>query len=132
MKTYLVLLLLFMNISLFTSQAANRPDGDNDKTNKTKVESNPSETWEFYSTIKEPSAEELAAAGNHKFGKEISCLYNAFMEIYVVKEEVVPGDPARRTVIRKPGIYNAVRSIEKQLSKDVKKQILTRSRLPRS
>lgn len=48
------------------------------------------------------------------------------METYVVKEEVVPGDPSRRTVIRKPGIYNAVRSIEKQLSKEVKSQTLTK------
>ena len=126
MKTCLVLLLLLLNVSLFTSQAANQPDGDNDKTSKTRVESNPSETWEFYSTVKEPTAEELAAAGNHKFGKEIGCLYNAFMETYVVKEEVVPGDPSQRTVLRKQGIQPEVRSIEKQLSKEVKKQTLTK------
>lgn len=35
-------------------------------------------------------------------------------------EEVVPGDPTRRTVIRKPTIYNAVRSIEKQLNRELK------------
>ena len=42
------------------------------------------------------------------------------MNIYVVREEVVPGDPTRRTVIRKPTIYNAVRSIEKQLNRELK------------
>ena len=83
------------------------------------------EDWVFYSTLKQPSAEELAHADDHKFGKEIGYLYTAFMGTYVVKEEVVPGDPARRTVIRKPDIYNAVRSIEKQLSKEVKSQTLT-------
>ena len=45
-----------------------------------------------------------------------------FKDTYVVKEEVVPGDPTRRTVIRKPEIYNAVKSIEKALNKSVKKQ----------
>ena len=39
----------------------------------------------------------------------------------MVKEEVVPGDPTRRTVIRKPEIYNAVKSIERSLNKSVKK-----------
>lgn len=83
------------------------------------------ETWVFYSTLKQPSAEELAHANDHKFGKEVGYLYHAFMDVYVVKEEVVPGDPARRTVIRKPDIYNAVRSIEKQLNKEVKSQKMT-------
>ena len=83
------------------------------------------EDWVFYSTLKQPSAEELANAGNHKLGKEIGYLYTTFMGTYVVKEEVVPGDPARRTVIRKPDIYNAVRSIEKQLNKEVKSQSMT-------
>ena len=83
------------------------------------------EDWVFYSTLKQPSAEELAHADDHKLGKEIGYLYTAFMDTYVVKEEVVPGDPARRTVIRKPDIYNAVRSIEKQLNKAVKGQSMT-------
>ena len=42
----------------------------------------------------------------------------------VVKEEVVPGDPTRRTVIRKPEIYNAVRTIEKELNRQVRKDLL--------
>lgn len=52
-------------------------------------------------------------------------LYDSFMELFVTKEEVVPGDPARRTVIRKPGIYNAVRSIEKELNKSLKNKQIT-------
>lgn len=41
-----------------------------------------------------------------------------------MKEEVVPGDPTRRTVIRKPEIYNAVRTIEKELNRQVRKDLL--------
>lgn len=126
MKKSLVLLVALLNVSLSVINAIDVKDGDNDKASKMKVASIPAETWEFYSTVKEPTAEELAAAGNHKLGKEIACLYTEFMNMYVVKEEVVPGDPARRTVIRKPGIYNAVRAIEKQLTKDVKENKLTK------
>lgn len=125
MKKILVLFVMFLGLSLSSTQAVNRMDG-NSKGAKDRMESNPSETWEFYSTLKNPTAEELAAADNHKLGKEVGLLYTAFMEMYVVKEEVVPGDPSRRTVIRKPGIYNAVRSVEKQLVKDVKEKTLTK------
>ncbi|EYA47193.1 hypothetical protein M115_2897 [Bacteroides fragilis str. 3719 T6] len=51
------------------------------------------------------------------------------MKIYVVREEVVPGAPPRRTVIRKPTIYNAVRSIEKQLNKELKSNKMTREQV---
>ena len=79
--------------------------------------------------IKQPSADALANAGNYKFGQEAGYLYNQFMKIYVVREEVVPGDPTRRTVIRKPTIYNAVRSIEKQLNKELKSNKMTREQV---
>lgn len=126
MKKSLVLLIVLLSASFPLLRAATVADGDNDKAGKVNVEAAPAETWEFYSALQEPTAEELAAVGGHKLGKEVACLYDAFMEMYVVKEEVVPGDPARRTVIRKPGIYNAVRSIEKQLNKDVKGNNLTK------
>lgn len=121
-----MLLVVLLGISFSMLHAVTVADGDNDKASKASVETTPVETWEFYSTLQEPTAEELANTNNHKFGKEVGCLYNAFMDMYVVKEEVVPGDPARRTVIRKPGIYNAVRAIEKQLNKDVKSSKVTK------
>jgi hypothetical protein len=40
--------------------------------------------------------------------------------LYVTKEEVVPGDPQTRTIIKKPEIYNAVNNVEKFLRKQVK------------
>jgi len=126
MKKSLVLLVVLLGTSFSMLHAVTVADGDNNKAGKTSVEAAPVETWEFYSTLQEPTAEELANANSHKFGKEVGCLYNAFMDMYVVKEEVVPGDPARRTVIRKPGIYNAVRAIEKQLNKDVKSCKMTK------
>ncbi len=123
MKRNLIILSL---IALFccTANATNLfPDGDKTAA-KNNMESNVSikKTWEFYSAIQKPTAEALADESNYKFGQEAGCLYNLFMGIYVVREEVVPGDPNRRTVIRKPIIYNAVRNVEKQMSKDLKGQ----------
>lgn len=82
--------------------------------------------WEFMSTHEEPTADELASfSDSGKFGKRAAYFYDLFKEVYVTKEEVVPGDPTRRTVIRKPEIYNAVRSIEKALSKAMKKRVIS-------
>lgn len=84
------------------------------------------ETWEFYLAQEEPTPADLAALNSsHKLGKRVAFLYDSFKETYVVKEEVVPGDPTRRTVIRKPDIYNAVRMIEKELNRQVRKEEIT-------
>lgn len=130
MKKKFLLAMLLLGIPVFGMQAITLPDGDNEKNNKNKEAAHVmgKETWEFYSSVAEPDAEEIASAKKHKFGKEVSFLYDKFLNAYVVKEEIVPGDPSRRTVIRKPGIYNAVRSIEKQLGKDVKSDKMIREK----
>ena len=116
MKRHLILAFALLASSVALNAVNSLPDDDkSDNKNKTELNSVVKKTWEFYSAIKQPSADALANAGNYKFGQEAGYLYNQFMKIYVVREEVVPGDPTRRTVIRKPTIYNAVRSIEKQL-----------------
>ena len=117
MKRNVLLLALLLSVYSIPIRA--------DHDGKKAAESTASETWSFYSVLKEFTPEELAAAGNHKLGKEVACLYDRFLEAYVVKEEVVPGDPARRTVIKKPSIYNSVCSIERQLNKDIKSKKLT-------
>lgn len=62
--------------------------------------------WEFYASTEQTSSKEL----NEQFDA-----------IYVQKEEVVPGDPNKRTVIRKPDIYYTVRSLDKYIKKATKK-----------
>lgn len=121
MKKKIILAFVLLASSFVVNAATTLPDDDKSE-NKSKTEASvaPAKTWEFYSSIKELTATELASESNYKFGKEAGCLYNMFMNVYVVREEVVPGDPTRRTVIRKPAIYNAVRSVEKQLSKEMK------------
>jgi|GEM_PF-1480118 len=77
--------------------------------------------WEFYFIPLNLSAVDLEEVSDHKLGPEVSRLYAAFETSFVVKEEVVPGDPLRRTVIRKPDIYNAVRKVERMLTDKVKR-----------
>lgn len=102
------------------------PDNkEKDNRNKTEMPVAEKNDWSFYSLIRKPSGEELTDAEGYKFGSLAGCLYNQFMEVYVVREEVVPGDPMRRTVIRKPSIYNSVRAVEKQISKDMKSEKLS-------
>ena len=105
-----------MNASAATRYAAD----DEKKENVTSVSETAGTdmTWEFYSAYGDPTAEDLAAvSGSSRFGKKAAYFYGLFKDTYVTKEEVVPGDPTRRTVIRKPEIYNAVKNIEKALGK---------------
>lgn len=129
MKTKILLTLAIL-ISCVTMDAAvigkKEKEKPANKDTKVEVATNEGKKWEFFSIVVKPSADELAEASNYKFGKETGYLYNMFLEAYVSREEVVPGDPTRRTIIRKPAIYNAVRAIEKQLAKDVKKNLVSK------
>ncbi|MGL4853297.1 MAG: hypothetical protein ACRC3Z_11750 [Phocaeicola sp.] len=124
-KRFILTITLLSVVSLFQPVAAevNTPSKVKNENEKSTVSAPKNEDeWEFYSVLKDPSAEELSAVmSNHKFGKKVAFLYEAFKDAYVTKEEVVPGDPNLRTVIRKPEIYNAVRSVEKELNREIKK-----------
>lgn len=82
--------------------------------------------WELMSTGDEPTAAQLTDySGSTRAEKVAAYYHDRFKEAYLVKETVVPGDPTRRIVIRKPEIYNAVRSVEKALGRAVKKKTMT-------
>lgn len=123
-KLFLYLLLLSPTLSFAMPYCTE--DGDGLKKEKVK-DSSLEETfsWEFFSAAEKINIEDLATARDHKLGKEIGFLYELFMQGYIKKEEVVPGDPTKRTVIRKPNVYNAVRNIEKILNKKLKKTEIT-------
>ena len=101
----------------------------NDRTeenNKVRENTIVGKSWEFYSTIKSPTKEDLDDGSSSKFGEEAGYLYDMFLFYYVAKEDVVAGDPAKRIIIRKPAIYNAVRAVEKQLHKKMKDSAITK------
>lgn len=135
MKKKFILTVAFLSAVLFVQQMRAVPFSpvrDKKENVKTDSSSTKVETWEFYSTVEIPSSKELTAwVSNHKLGKKAAFLYDSFKDTYVVKEEVVPGDPTRRTVIRKPEIYNAVRTIEKELNRRVRKDLLAQDKAER-
>lgn len=100
---------------------------DNDKQESKIATAAISRQWEFMMAQEEPTLKDLESiSSSAKFSREVAYYYELFKDAYIAKEEVVPGDPTRRTVIRKPDIFNAVMSIEKSLKKAVKKNVLSK------
>ena len=60
-------------------------------------------------------------AGEHPFGELVAKKIYLFNEFYTSEENLFPGNPATKTVIKKPVIYEAVKHIERDLKKSVKK-----------
>ena len=71
MKRHLILAFALLASSVALNAVNSLPDDDkSDNKNKTELNSVVKKTWEFYSAIKQPSADALANAGNYKFGQE--------------------------------------------------------------
>lgn len=100
----------------------NETDTNIEKYSKSEEGENKEYKWEFDSSV--PSTFDdntIQRAEAHEFGSKVACLKVLMDKYYVTQEEVVPGDPMKRTMIKKPNIYNTARKIEKHLKKEVKK-----------
>lgn len=75
--------------------------------------------------LKEIPAGNDRHAGADFPGRENSLLKNYLTELYTQAEPITPGSPMTRITIRKPAIFNAVKTIEKYYSSEVKKHKLT-------
>jgi hypothetical protein len=64
-------------------------------------------------------------AGTHFLGEEIAKKIYIFEESYTYKVAIAPGNPATRTMYRKPVIYNSVMQIEWSLKKSVRRGEMT-------
>lgn len=62
------------------------------------------------------------------FGENISKKKYLLDETYTYKVAVAPGNPAKRTMYRKPGIYNSVVSIERLLRKNIRKELIAKEK----
>jgi hypothetical protein len=60
-------------------------------------------------------------AGNHPFGETIAKKVYLFNEKYTSQVAIAPGNPANKTVIKKPVVYESVKRIERDLKRSVKK-----------
>lgn len=62
------------------------------------------------------------------FGENISKKKFLLDETYTYKEPIAPGNPAKRTMYRKPAIYNSVVSIERHLRKNIRKELIAKEK----
>lgn len=60
-------------------------------------------------------------AGKHQFGDVIARKIYLLDKRYVSEVNITPGNPATKTVIRKPVLYGSVRKVEKDLKKSVRR-----------
>lgn len=81
-------------------------------------------TWEFFSAVKDEfTQKDYQKVGNHELGKDVACLMTILNERCIRKEQAMAGDPATRTMILKPVVYNAVRNIEKYCKRELKQGV---------
>lgn len=113
-----------MNNAVSQNLLASNTGKSSDKNEATSVETEAKAgyKWEFYSIVPDSFDESIIQnAEENNFGQRVACLKTLVEKYYISKEEIVPGHPAMRTMIRKPNIYNTVRKVEKHLKKEVKK-----------
>lgn len=65
-------------------------------------------------------------AGHHFLGDTIAKKIYLMYEIYTYIEPIAPGNPATKTMVYKPIIYNSIRKIEKYFKKEIKKGNITK------
>ena len=65
-----------------------------------------------------------AAARDGDFGESVGRKLSLLEKLYVSEKALVPGNPQTRTMIRKPGIYLAVKKTERFLVKQVKNKAI--------
>ncbi len=75
-KKRILTVVLFISCIIVNARAFSPDNDDLKKENEAKEEL--TTTWEFYSIIRQPSAEELADESDHKFGQEAGFLYTRF------------------------------------------------------
>jgi len=92
---------------------------------------NPDEFKKFsfksYKTTDDMDKVPLNLIGTHPFGEIIARKSYLLDKKYVKEEELTPGNPATKVVIRKPVLYESVKSIERELKRAVRKDEISLS-----
>lgn len=95
-----------------------REGSDNNVENEKKARVFEFKAYPMDSYMREVSSE---AAGSHPFGEIIAKKCYLLDEKYTSQVALTPGNPASKTVIKKPVIYESVKRIERDLKKSVRK-----------
>lgn len=123
-RLFLIILTCCTTFNLYAS-SIEKNSTSNNSFNESKdedKEESKSLAWEFDSSTPVTfDSNTTEKAEKHEFGSKVACLKVLMDEYYITQEEIVPGDPMRRTIIKKSNVYNTTRKIEKHLKKEVKK-----------
>lgn len=113
----IILLSYVSNSQHLLTYADDAIPGNTDKTGKAV------KVFEFKAYSKDSELADITSemAGSHSFGDLTAKKLYLLDQKYTSEVPVVPGNPQTRTLIKKPVIYDAVKKIEKDLKKSVKK-----------
>jgi hypothetical protein len=120
---FLILLLLILTSTSGFSQDIQLYANNVDTSRKN---SNPDDVKKYrfksYRTMDEADNIPLNLVGSHPFGEKIARKSYLLDKKYVMEEELTPGNPATKVIIRKPAVYESVKSIERELKRAVRKE----------
>ncbi len=128
MKTNLLLISVFLLVFSGKNLAAGyHPDEKPGDAKTSKVVAAPLAVFEFRATSNQDEQKSISKEmiEEHFLGEAIAAKLYLFESKYTYQVPIVPGNPQTRTVIRKPTVYEAVKKIERQLKKSVKKGEIT-------
>jgi hypothetical protein len=124
MKRKLVLVTAFMILTLSVSHAQSYLTMKSDAASKISEDSGKNDKqfiFKAYSFDYELNDVPADMVGKHQFGDLIARKIYLLDKRYVSEVNITPGNPATKTVIRKPVLYESVRKVEKDLKKSVRK-----------
>lgn len=121
MKTFLILMMVFFSCGLVSATGNDmlkEPESPADR-----IAPDTTEFFRFLSFTDESEWQSipLSKTGSHFLGEEVARKFYLFKDLYTYKTPISPGNPAMRTVIRKPVVYNALNKMEKYLKKTTNK-----------
>ena len=120
--TFLTFLFLVGFIIATSAQLASNREAKHVSARTTPEETPKPPTYSFRAYDRSYELNAVDVSNNtHLFGLEIAKKLQLLDNIYTYEEVIVPGNPMTKRVIRKPGIYESVKKIEKGLLKSVKK-----------
>jgi hypothetical protein len=123
-KLFLLPVFIFIITSICSSQDLLSYNTEKIATEKDSSVGKSSPSFEFRAYSKDSYLNNISSdlAGKHLLGDLIAKKIYLFNKFYTSEENLFPGNPATKTVIKKPVIYESVRQIERDLKKSLKKE----------
>jgi hypothetical protein len=128
MKTLFLILIPFMRlkVEVFAQDYASVNTSSNNAGMPNTSKKLMSYDFEVYNYVPEAMQKVTPdMAGNHFLGDDNAKKMYLFEEAYTYTEPIAPGNPATRTMYKKPVIYSSVKKIESLLKKSIKNKELT-------